>query len=201
MVKKYFMSSLGICLLILLSLLNIYLLYSLDLYLNLMPVISFFLILIIFLCIFLYFSRKILLFNIGIFIMFLCNVILVYNVLDIEDKYEYISNLFTREYVYEKYEVYTQKKTPIYSNIDKLSNKKMGLLKDNDEYVISYMGNVVNVEFISYESISDIENALLEGEIQCFIVPNYIMENTDNEIRDRVVPIYHSKIKYDKSDK
>lgn len=193
--KKYILSSLGICLLMLLGIFSIFLYEELDLYTNFLFIICIVLFAVICFCILSFFSRKIYIFNMGIFVMFLCNVILIYNIWDIENKYSYISNIVTKKYSYETYEVYVQKKNAGYSNISKLSNRRIGLLKDNEEYVISYMRKVVDINFIVYDSIEEMEEAISQGEIQCFILPNGYLDNSDLEITSRVKPIYQSKIK------
>lgn len=193
--KNYIFTSLGICILILLSLFSVYLYYSLELYDGFLIYIALALIIMIVLCIFLYFSRKSTLYNACTFLVILCNTILLYNIIDIEDRTCYVSNLITRKYNYETYELYVQNRNPKYNNISKLENKTIGLLNDNEIYVISYFRKVTSVNVKVYNSLEEIEEGISNGEIQGFIISNKNFNKSDCDIKYKVKSVYHGKIK------
>lgn len=147
----------------------------------------------------LYFNKKIKLYNIGIFITFLLNIILIYNIIDLNIKYSYISNLFTNKYEYIEYTIYVQKKNVIYSDISKLNNKKIGTISNNKN-INAYLNNIINIECINYDNIDDLTYAIENGIVQSVILNKKEYESIpDNkEIKHKTRDIYTSKIKYNK---
>lgn len=147
----------------------------------------------------LYFNKKIKLYNIGIFITFLLNIILIYNIIDLNIKYSYISNLFTNKYEYIEYTIYVQKKNVIYSDISKLNNKKIGTISNNKN-INAYLNNIINIECINYDNIDDLTYAIENGIVQSVILNKKEYESIpDNKaIKHKTRDIYSSKIKYNK---
>lgn len=147
----------------------------------------------------LYFNKKIKLYNIGIFITFLLNIILIYNIIDLNIKYSYINNLFTNKYEYIEYTIYVQKKNVIYSDISKLNNKKIGTISNNKN-INAYLNNIINIECINYDNIDDLTYAIENGIVQSVILNKKEYESIpDNkEIKHKTRDIYTSKIKYNK---
>lgn len=147
----------------------------------------------------LYFNKKIKLYNIGIFITFLLNIILIYNIIDLNIKYSYISNLFTNKYEYIEYTIYVQKKNVIYSDISKLNNKKIGTISNNKN-INAYLNNIINIECINYDNIDDLTYAIENGIVQSVILNKKEYESIpDNKaIKHKTRDIYTSKIKYNK---
>lgn len=147
----------------------------------------------------LYFNKKIKLYNIGIFITFLLNIILIYNIIDLNIKYSYINNLFTDKYEYIEYTIYVQKKNVIYSDISKLNNKKIGTISNNKN-INTYLNNIINIECINYDNIDDLTYAIENGIVQSVILNKKEYESIpDNKaIKHKTRDIYTSKIKYNK---
>ena len=147
----------------------------------------------------LYFNKKIKLYNIGIFITFLLNIILIYNIIDLNIKYSYINNLFTNKYEYIEYTIYVQKKNVIYSDISKLNNKKIGTISNNKN-INEYLNNIINIECINYDNIDDLTYAIENGIVQSVILNKKEYESIpDNKaIKHKTRDIYTSKIKYNK---
>ena len=145
----------------------------------------------------LYFNKKIKLYNIGIFITFLLNIILIYNIIDLNIKYSYINNLFTNKYEYIEYTIYVQKKNVIYSDISKLNNKKIGTISNNKN-INAYLNNIINIECINYDNIDDLTYAIENGIVQSVILNKKEYESIpDNKaIKHKTRDIYTSKIKY-----
>ncbi len=145
-----------------------------------------------------YFSKSIKLYNKGIFISFLVNVLLFYSVIGLNETYDYIRNLIYPESTYSTYHVYVQKSTTRYSDLHKLSGKKIGMLQGNDENIEKYLNRVVSIECLRYENIYDLIDALLNGEVQSFILNeedyNTIDEKNTN-IKEKIRVISTSKIK------
>lgn len=146
-----------------------------------------------------YFNKKIKLYNIGIFITFLLNIILIYNIIDLNIKYSYINNLFTNKYEYIEYTIYVQKKNVIYSDISKLNNKKIGTISNNKN-INAYLNNIINIECINYDNIDDLTYAIENGIVQSVILNKKEYESIpDNKaIKHKTRDIYTSKIKYNK---
>ena len=141
-----------------------------------------------------YLSKKVILYNVGQFVCLIINIVLCYQVYITNNNYEFISNFITDKYVYNDYAVFVKKKTTTYSDIKKLNGKKIGLLSDNSENVRVFIEGLINIDFITYESLADIYDALDSGEIQSFIinVDDYeINETKEDEYR----VIYINKIK------
>lgn len=147
----------------------------------------------------LYFNKKIKLYNIGIFITFLLNIIIIYNIIDLNIKYSYINNLFTNKYEYIEYTIYVQKKNVIYSDISKLNNKKIGTISNNKN-INAYLNNIINIECINYDNIDDLTYAIENGIVQSVILNKKEYESIpDNKaIKHKTRDIYTSKIKYNK---
>lgn len=168
--KNYILSALSICLFILLSIFSLYLYYSLGLYEDYLVTIGAFMAGLTILCSIFYFSKKSLIYNLGTFIMILANVVLIYNIIDIDNKNGYVSNLVSMKYKYETYELYVQKKNTMYNKIGKLDGKKIGILVLNKDNVSDYLKNIVNADIIVYDNLGDMEEAILNGDIQGFIL-------------------------------
>lgn len=147
----------------------------------------------------LYFNKKIKLYNIGIFITFLLNIIIIYNIIDLNIKYSYINNLFTNKYEYIEYTIYVQKKNVIYSDISKLNNKKIGTISNNKN-INAYLNDIINIECINYDNIDDLTYAIENGIVQSVILNKKEYESIpDNKaIKHKTRDIYTSKIKYNK---
>lgn len=145
-----------------------------------------------------YFNKNIKIYNIGIFITFLLNIILIYNVIDLNTKYSYLTNIINPQYQYVKYDVYVQKKNVIYSDINKLDGKKIGTLQENSQNISNYINTVINIECKSYETINDLSYAIENGEIQSFILTEEQYNNINEEetdIKNKIRNIYTTKIK------
>lgn len=142
-----------------------------------------------------YFSKSKNIYNIGVFISLILNIIFIYNINILNQKYSYILNFFNKEYKYTSYNVYVQKKTPIYSNISKLNNKKIGTLNKNSENIAIYLNDYVNIELKTYNSIDEIINAIENGEIQSFIIDEKDYKDINSKTKEKIRNIYAAKIK------
>lgn len=142
-----------------------------------------------------YFSKSKNIYNIGVFISLILNIIFIYNINILNQKYSYILNFFNKEYKYTSYNVYVQKKTPIYSNISKLNNKKIGTLNKNSENIAIYLNDYVNIELKTYTSIDEIINAIENGEIQSFIIDEKDYKDINSKTKEKIRNIYAAKIK------
>lgn len=195
MTKKYIMSSLNIYILFI----NITL-YLIGLYfINLYPtkntiIISIALIIILFISTISYYNKKNIIYNSGIFITFLTNIILINNIININQNYDYLNNLITNKYEYKDYSLYIQKKNQIYIDISKLESKKIGILTENYENTCKIINNKINVECLKYNDITDLENSLQSGEIQAFIIEKS-KYNNHNNIKNQAKEILNIKIK------
>ncbi len=199
MTKKYILASLNIIIFIIFLILLSIGLWQIKIFSNIKTILIIIgLIITLAISIYLYFNKKIKLYNIGIFITFLLNIILLYNIIDLNYKYNYLSNTINQKYQYLEYNIYVQKKNVIYSNIKKLNNKKIGTL-DNNKNISQYLNKIINIECIEYNTIEELTYAIENGEIQSFIINEEEYNNIpkDNSIKDKVRIIYTSKIKND----
>lgn len=199
MTKKYILASLNIIIFIIFLVLLSIGLWQIKIFSNIKTILIIIgLIITLAISIYLYFNKKIKLYNIGIFITFLLNIILLYNIIDLNYKYNYLSNTTNQKYQYLEYNIYVQKKNVIYSNIKKLNNKKIGTL-NNNKNISQYLNKIINIECIEYNTIEELTYAIENGEIQSFIINEEEYNNIpeDNSIKDKVRIIYTSKIKND----
>lgn len=199
MTKKYILASLNIIIFIIFLILLSIGLWQIKIFSNIKTILIIIsLIITLAISIYLYFNKKIKLYNIGIFITFLLNIILLYNIIDLNYKYNYLSNTTNQKYQYLEYNIYVQKKNVIYSNIKKLNNKKIGTL-NNNKNISQYLNKIINIECIEYNTIEELTYAIENGEIQSFIINEEEYNNIpeDNSIKDKVRIIYTSKIKND----
>ena len=199
MTKKYILASLNIIIFIIFLILLSIGLWQIKIFSNIKTILIIIgLIITLAISIYLYFNKKIKLYNIGIFITFLLNIILLYNIIDLNYKYNYLSNTTNQKYQYLEYNIYVQKKNVIYSNIKKLNNKKIGTL-DNNKNISQYLNKIINIECIEYNTIEELTYAIENGEIQSFIINEEEYNNIpeDNSIKDKVRIIYTTKIKND----
>ena len=77
-----------------------------------------------------YLSKSKIKYNIGQFIAITLNIILIFSIYNINKDYKYIENTFSNNYNYLKNNVYVLKSTK-YKSSNQLSNKKIGILKNN----------------------------------------------------------------------
>ena len=199
MTKKYILASLNIIIFIIFLILLSIGLWQIKIFSNIKTILIIIgLIITLAISIYLYFNKKIKLYNIGIFITFLLNIILLYNIIDLNYKYNYLSNTINQKYQYLEYNIYVQKKNVIYSNIKKLNNKKIGTL-NNNKNISQYLNKIINIECIEYNAIEELTYAIENGEIQSFIINEEEYNNIpeDNSIKDKVRIIYTTKIKND----
>lgn len=197
MTKKYILASLNIIIFIIFLILLSIGLWQIKIFSNIKTILIIIgLIITLAISIYLYFNKKIKLYNIGIFITFLLNIILLYNIIDLNYKYNYLSNTINQKYQYLEYNIYVQKKNVIYSDIKKLNNKKIGTL-NNNKNISQYLNKIINIECIEYNTIEELTYAIENGEIQSFIINEEEYNNIpeDNSIKDKVRNIYTTKIK------
>lgn len=137
------------------------------------------------------------LYNLGIITTIIINVLLIYNINLYNEEYDIFNNILENNYRYINYSVYVQKKNTIYSNIQKLSGKKIGMLKSNVKNINTHLKSKINIECISYNSISEIEYAISNGQIQSFIISENEFKNIEKNtnLEDKIRPIYTNKIK------
>mgnify|MGYP001043138853 CR=1 FL=1 len=199
MTKKYVLASISINLTIILSIFLIIGVFKIELLSNIKIIFTLlFLILLVIFSIISYLCKNKNIYNIGIFVNLIINIILIYNTVNLNIKYDYILNLFNKEYKYITYNVYVQKRTPIYNNLNKLENQKIGMLSKNQDNIKNYLDKIISIEYISYQNTDEIANAIDNGEIQCFILTDDDFLKIDNDkinIKNRVRKIYTNKIK------
>lgn len=199
MTKKYILASLNIIIFIIFLILLSIGLWQIKIFSNIKTILIIIgLIITLAISIYLYFNKKIKLYNIGIFITFLLNIILLYNIIDLNYKYNYLSNTINQKYQYLEYNIYVQKKNVIYSDIKKLNNKKIGTL-NNNKNISQYLNKIINIKCIEYNTIEELTYAIENGEIQSFIINEEEYNNIpeDDSIKDKVRNIYTTKIKND----
>jgi len=196
MKSKYLINSLNICIFLSLSLLLLYGYYKYNILSRInIILISILLLIILLLCIKFYLSKKNNLYNINAFIIFLINIILLYNLINLNNQYAYITSIFYKN-SYNTYEVYVKKTNVIYNNLNKLENKNIGILTTNQTNVIDYYNKLENYNYKTYNSIYDLNNAINNGEIQAIIISNSYKEELNKvDKNSKLKSIYTSRIK------
>lgn len=198
MVKKYIMNSLSICVSILLTMLLTTGIIRVDiLSIPQRIIIVLILLTIIAFTIYSYLNKKIKIYNIGVILSIGLNIILLSNIVSLNTKYDYIKNLFNNKQNYITYSVYVQRKTTTYSNIEKLEGKNIGMLNKNSENLMNYLKNIIDVKCLTYNTMEEIEQAIMNGEIQSFILTEAEyneLDKTSFNIMDKVRVIYTNKV-------
>jgi hypothetical protein len=198
MIKKYLLASINIYILII----NI-IIYIIGLiYIDLLPITKDLIIIIvatilIILSMFSYFNKNNHIYNSGILITIILNVIIIYSINNLNNNYDYLNNIINKKYHYETYEIYVLKKTPTYNDISTLNNKKIGILSNNSENVCNYLNNKIKIECKTYKSINEINEAITTGEIQSFSIAKnkYSKIDTNNILKKQSRKIDETKIK------
>ena len=113
----------------------------------------------------------------------------------LNSEYKYIENMLNNEYKYITYNIYVQKKNTSYNELDKLSGKKIGLLT-NQENIKYHLDQKINIEYIKYKTVEELEKGIESGEIQSFILSDnekqLLKKYTNLENKTRI--IYSNKI-------
>ena len=197
MVKKYILSSISIMLLIYLQLL---LIFGIS-YIELLPktkiiLLSITSIILVIISLKLYFGKTAKIYNIGVILTILLNIVTINYISNLNKEYNYLENIITNDYKYVNYNIYVQKKNTTYSDISKQSGKKIGVLT-NKENISIHLNNKTNIECIKYKNIEEINTAISKGEIQSFIISDQEKELLKQcpELNNKTRIIYQNKIK------
>ena len=142
----------------------------------------------------LYFSKNHKKYNVGVFITLILNIVLVFNLVEMNKEYSFIENIVHKNYNYVTYNLYVKKSNTTYNNIYKLENKKIGLLNINQDNIESQINKKINVEYKIYENVESLQEGIQSGEIQAFIIDSSYDKN-DLKISNKIRIIYSSKIK------
>ncbi|MGN1371492.1 MAG: hypothetical protein ACI4XM_04390 [Candidatus Coprovivens sp.] len=169
MIKKYTLESLNIYILILSSIIYIIGLFTIDLF----PKTTKALIIVgiltmIIISLYCYLNKKNTIYNIGIFLTLLLNVVIIYNIINLNNRYDYITNVITKKYEYKEYDIYVLKKNPKYNELEKLNNKTIGILNENNENFCNQINNDIEIKCLYYSSLDEIEESIKTGIIQSF---------------------------------
>lgn len=166
MKKKYLLGAININLLIILSIFLI-IMYNYIGIINASQTILLIigLIIIISTIIFTYLSNKIKIYNVGIYICFMLNIIFLYLISTTNIEYNFIRN-YIKGNVYTTYNVIVLRKNVLYNNISKLENKTIGYIEeypkiDDQKYIIK-----------KYDNLNDLTEAIEKSEIQSLILSN-----------------------------
>ncbi len=199
MTKKYILASINIYVLIITSLIYLIGLITINLYPTKTNIfITIILATITTITLACYFNKNKNIYNLGIFITILFNAITIYNIVDLNIKYDYIHNLVAHEYKYDSYNIYVARDNYYYNEIEKLNNKSIGTLKENSNNICSYLNSSIKVTCKYYDTLKELYNGLNNYEIQAIIVPsNYNKEITNPDTQYRLRLINETKIKED----
>lgn len=194
MKRKYILGSINIILSILLYLTLLLSLLKLNIISHTIIItISIIYIIIIILSLISYLSKNKYIYNISQFISFLINLILLFNISNIESNYNYYTNIITNKYNYQEYTVYVQKKNTTYNKIDKLSNKKIATIKEDNKINDNF--NNKSIKFIECNSIIELEENLKNGNAQAIFIKNDEYNKLSEDTKEIIKPIYNTKIK------
>ena len=195
MTKKYILGALNICIFMALIVLTIIGTTSIGLISktnNMLLISALAIVAIILLS--LYFSKNHKKYNVGVFITLILNIVLVFNLVEMNKEYSFIENIVHKNYNYVTYNLYVKKSNTTYNNIYKLENKKIGLLNINQDNIESQINKKINVEYKIYENVESLQEGIQSGEIQAFIIDSSYDKN-DLKISNKIRIIYSSKIK------
>jgi len=196
MTKKYILGAINFSILLCLITLLIIGLLTVGIYstkINILIILILICLLIILL--FLYLAKDYKKYNTGVFITLILNIIFVFQILDLNNTYSYITNICNKKYEYVTYNLYVQKVNTTYSNINKLENKKIGLLKTNKNNIKDIINKEIKTEYVEYNNINELSEGIKNGEIQAFIIASNDDSINTNDIFNKVRVIYHNKVK------
>lgn len=199
MIKKYILASLNIYLLIITSLIYILGLITINIYpTSTNYIVTILLAIATTVTLVCYLNKKKSIYNLGIILTFIFNTITIYNIIELNTNYEYLNNIVTNKYEYKTYDVYVQKKNTKYNEIEKLSNKKIGMLKDNSTNICLLLNKKIEIECKYYDNLEELQNAIQNGEIQSFILSDNQkskLQKSNLDIKNQTRIIYSTKIK------
>ena len=195
--KQYILGAINILLIIVLYLLNLLAFINLDIYnKNIIVIISIFFIVVISILIHSYLSKNRNIYNVIQFISFLLNIILIFNINNIENTYEYYSNIYTNKYVYKEYSIYVQKKNTTYNNIIKLKDKNVSFISDSKSLEKFINDKKINTK--KYTNIKELEDSISNGTSQALLLNKEEYNNLSSKAKEKIKVIYTSKIQIEK---
>ena len=195
--KQYILGAINILLIIVLYLLNLLAFINLDIYnKNIIVIISIFFIVVISILIHSYLSKNRNIYNVIQFISFLLNIILIFNINNIENTYEYYSNIYTNKYVYKEYSIYVQKKNTTYNNITKIKDKNVSFISDSKSLEKFINDKKINTK--KYTSIKELEDSISSGTSQALLLNKEEYNNLSSKTKEKIKVIYTSKIQIEK---
>ena len=199
MKKKYIESSILIGLVPIQTLLLLYGIYNTNInYKILIPTISIIITISLITIIQLYLSKKISKYNISQFISLTLNILLLFNIYNINNQYDYIQNSISNKYVYNTNNLIVLKNTK-YRNIKHLNKKKIGILESNyinSKEILSQ--KILKTNYISYKTKESMISALKNGEIQGILLSDNdfnILKSNKHIILKETRSIHKTKIK------
>ena len=195
MTKKYILGALNICILfslVIFTIIGITSIGFLSKVKNILLISTLVLISVILLA--LYLSKNQKKYNAGVFITLLLNIVLLFNIVDMNKNYNFIENIVHKNYNYLTYNLYVQKSNTTYNNIYKLENKSIGLLNTNEINVEDQINKKIKVEYKIYDNIDELREWIQSGEIQAFIIDSNVKKE-DLKIINKVRIIYSNRIK------
>lgn len=125
-----------------------------------------------------YFTKNKLIYNSLQLICIISNIIMFYNIIELNKNYSYIENIITNKYEYKTYNVYVLKSTK-YNSIKELNNKKIGILKENKNNLKTIINTKIDVNYIEYNNEQELQHDIENGIIQSYIIEN----SNNNKIR------------------
>ena len=199
MKKKYIESSILIGLVPIQTLLLLYGIYNTNInYKILIPTISIIITISLITIIRLYLSKKISKYNISQFISLTLNILLLFNIYNINNQYDYIQNSISNKYVYNTNNLIVLKNTK-YRNIKHLNKKKIGILESNYKNSKEILSQkLLKTNYISYKNKESMISALKNGEIQGILLNDNdfnILKSNKNTILKETRSIHETKIK------
>ncbi len=170
MKKKLLLGAANINLLIILSILII-LMYNYIGLLNIVStvLISILILIIISTIIFTYLSNKIKIYNVGAYICFMLNIILIYLISTTNLEYNFFNN-YIKGNVYTTYNVIVLRKNVLYNNISKLENKTIGYIEEDPKID----QNKYNIK--KYDNLNEMTQAIEKAEVQSIVLSDEDLE-------------------------
>lgn len=145
-----------------------------------------------------YISKSKILYNTSQFIIFIINIILFYQIININNNYNYIENIFSNKYQYNNYSLYILKKAPVYLNISNLNDKNIGILENNKENIQNIFKNEIKGTYKVYNNSEELIRNIKGGYIQSLIINDEEYENLilkNPEISYIIKNVYTIKVK------
>ncbi len=112
----------------------------------------------------------------------------------------FMGNFKFKGYATENYSVVVLKDS-YYNNLEDLKNKKIGVLKrdENEQSMLEHLNNKIEFSLLEYDSVLDFIDNLINNSIDAIVIEDnykYMIEEEFTDFKDKIKTIYTFSLKY-----